>query len=118
LVQGNLKRISAVIPAKNESKSIFEISTKAKKYVDEVLVIDDNSTDNTREVAETAGATVIQNEGKGYLKGIKTGFKKAKGDIVVTLDGDGEHNPGEIPLLTGPILNGKADLVLGLFGEE
>ncbi len=113
MVQGNIKRVSAVIPAKNESRNIGKVVEETKRYVDAVLVIDDSSIDNTREVARSAGAKVIQNEGKGYLKGIKTGFGEAKGDIVVTLDGDGEHNPGEMPLLTWPILNGKADLVLG-----
>lgn len=106
-------KISAVIPAKNEAPNISKVVKEAKQHVDEVLVIDDSSTDNTSEVAESADAKVIQSEGKGYIDAIKTGFRKAKGDIVVTLDGDGEHNPKEIPLLTSPILNGKADLVLG-----
>ncbi len=113
MVQNNLNTISAVIPAKNEERNIFWVVKETKKYVDEVLVIDDRSTDNTSEVAKSAGAKVIQNEGKGYLEAIKAGFRKAEGDIVITLDGDGEHNPKEIPLLTSPILNGKADLVLG-----
>lgn len=113
MVQGNAKRISAVIPAKDESRNIGKVVKETKRYVDEVLVIDDNSTDDTREVAEAAGARVSQNEGEGYIKGIKTGFRKAQGDIVVTLDGDAEHNPAEIPLLTRPILNGEVDLVLG-----
>jgi glycosyltransferase involved in cell wall biosynthesis len=105
--------ISAIIPAKNEAANISKVIKEAKQYVDEVLVIDDSSTDNTVEVARALGAKVIISEGKGYIYAIKTGFKYAKGHIMVTLDGDGEHNPDEIPLLTGSILNGKADLVLG-----
>ena len=113
MAQVTINRISGIIPAKNEARYISQVVEEIKEYVDEVLVVDDSSTDNTSEVAESAGAKVIQSEGRGYINAIRTGFRKAMGDIVVTLDGDGEHNPKEIPLLTSPILNGKADLVLG-----
>lgn len=107
-------KVTAVIPAHNEAPNIAGVIEIAKPYVDYVLVVDDHSSDNTAWVAEEAGAKVVKNNGgKGYIGAIKTGFKEAKGDIVVTLDGDGEHNPGEIPLLTRPILNGKADMVVG-----
>lgn len=61
MVQGNIKRVSAVIPAKNESRNIGKVVEETKRYVDGVLVIDDSSIDNTREVARSAGAKVIQN---------------------------------------------------------
>jgi glycosyltransferase involved in cell wall biosynthesis len=113
LDQADIKRISAIIPAKNEASTISQVVGDTKKYADEVLVIDDSSTDTTGEVAKRAGAAVVQNQGEGYIDAIKTGFRKAQGDIVVTLDGDGEHNPEEIPSLIHPILDGGADLVLG-----
>jgi len=107
-------KISAVIPAYNEEKRIKEVIFKVKNYVDEILIVDDNSTDKTAEVAEKAGVNVISNtRNRGYMASIKKGFRKARGDIIVTLDADGEHNPEEIPDLLEPILNKKADLVFG-----
>ena len=109
-----MKKISAVIPAYNEENRIIDVICEVKNYVDEVLVIDDCSSDKTAEVAVRAGAIVITNkENKGYIKSIKVGFRKAKGDIIITLDADGEHNPAEIPNLIQPIIEGHADLVLG-----
>jgi len=107
-------RVSAVIPAFNEENRIGEVVSIAKRYVDEVLVVDDGSTDRTGEVAREQGAKIIRNERNfGYLESLRRGFRVAKGDIVVTLDGDGEHDPGQIPSLLGPILDGSADLVFG-----
>lgn len=107
-------KITAVIPAYNEAPHIYGVIKRVMPYVDNVIVVDDGSLDATSWAAKEAGAKVLRNNGeKGYIGAIKTGFKEANGDIIVTLDADGEHNPGEIPLLTRPILNGKADLVLG-----
>lgn len=114
MAQSNLKKISAVIPAYKEEKRIVDVINKTKEYVDEVLVVDDCSSDNTAEVASRAGARVISNRKKtGYIESIKRGFRNVTGDIVIILDADGEHNPEEIPDLLEPILNDKADLVLG-----
>lgn len=107
-------KVSAIIPAYNEEEKIGEVVEETKKHVDEVIVVDDGSTDETREEAERAGARDLLNqEKKGYIGAIKTGFKEAKGDIIVTLDGDGEHRPEDIPRLIAPIVRGEADLVLG-----
>jgi len=110
-------KIIATIPAYNEERFIGSVILKAKKYVDEVVVIDDGSTDATAEIAEAAGAKIIRhnaNYGKGVA--INTAFKKvreAKVDILVLLDGDGQHNPSEIPAILKPILDNKADVVIG-----
>ncbi len=110
-------KIIAAIPAYNEEAFIGDIVTRAKKYVDKVIVVDDGSTDNTAEVARTAGAKVIEHKtNQGAGKATKTAFEVAKrshADILVTLDGDGQHNPDEIPQLLAPILKGEADLIIG-----
>jgi len=106
--------ITAVIPAFNEETRIGSVIEKTKKYVDEILVIDDCSFDKTKKVAERSGAIVItNNRNLGYIESLKKGFKNAQGDIIVTLDADGEHAPEEIPKLIKQILVNKADLVLG-----
>jgi glycosyltransferase involved in cell wall biosynthesis len=117
-------RIIVAIPAYNEEVAIGSIILKARKHASGVIVIDDGSTDNTAEIAKLAGALVIshvQNEGKGT--GIRDAFsfaKRAGADILVLIDGDGQHNPGEIPGLIEPILNDEADFVNGsrFIGKE
>ncbi len=114
LERKNLKKISAVIPAYNEEKRIADVIKKTRKYVDEVLVIDDGSSDKTALVAKKAGARVLSNKKRGgYTAALKRGFKNAVGDLIITLDADGEHNPEEIPDLIKPLLTNRADLVLG-----
>lgn len=107
--------ITALLPAYNEELSIGSMVICCKKYVDRVLVIDDGSFDNTVEIAQLAGAEVIvlgANKGKGAA--LKAGFKSAiDSDIIVTLDSDGQHNPGDIPKIVAPIINGEADIVNG-----
>ena len=104
-----------IIPALNEEAAIGSIVKRSLKYVDDVLVIDDGSTDNTSRIAEDAGARVIKhynNLGKGVS--LRDAFGEVLGyDVVVTIDGDGQHNPDEIPNLTRPIIEGRADFVNG-----
>ena len=104
-----------IIPAFNEEIAINSIIQKSFKYVDDVLVIDDGSSDGTYEIASKSKALIIKHEtnlGKGVS--LKDAFNKVSDyDVVVTIDGDGQHNPDEIPLLIKPILDGDADLVNG-----
>ena len=110
-------RTLAIIPCFNEEATIGSLVLKTKKHVDEVLVIDDGSSDDTSKIAKDAGAVVISNiANKGKSFGIKTGFKYAieNGfDYVVTLDGDGQHNPNEIPALLGNVMNNGHDISIG-----
>ncbi len=108
-----MTKITAIIPAHNEAKSISAIVAKTTPYVNEVIVVDDGSQDETSAVAVAAGAKLICQTNAGYIAAIKRGFLEAQGDIVVTLDADGEHHPADIPRLVAPILTHKADLVLG-----
>ncbi|MGD2200192.1 MAG: glycosyltransferase family 2 protein [Candidatus Bathyarchaeota archaeon] len=107
-------KISAVISALNEKGTIGEVVARSLLHVDEVIVIDDGSTDGTPTIAETHGAKVLINEmNLGVLPSLKRGFQAATGDIWVTLDADGQHDPDDIPALVAPILTDEADLVLG-----
>jgi dolichol-phosphate mannosyltransferase len=106
-------RITLVIPAKNESASIGEVIARAKPYVDEILVVDGHSTDGTREVSKALGARVISDNGKGKGDGIRVGIREARGDILVFMDADESHAPEDIPKLVQPLIQGKADMVIG-----
>ena len=110
-----MTKITALLPAYNEEISIGSMVIGAKKYVNNIIVIDDGSSDNTAEIAYLAGAEVIKhpyNQGKGSA--LKTGFKAAiNSDIIVTIDSDGQHNPRDIKKLVEPIQNGEADIVNG-----
>ena len=105
------------IPAFNEEQIIKNVINESLKFVDNVVVYDDGSTDNTAEVAEKTGAYVIkntQNKGKGFA--LQSLFKYAKyhnSDIIVTMDGDGQFKPDEIPKLCNPILHKNQDVVVG-----
>lgn len=107
-------RITAVVPAYNEAGRVAATVRSALAYVDEVLVIDDGSRDATAEEAAAAGARVLRQErNQGYIAAIKRGFAEACGEIVVTIDADGEFPAANIPALVAPILAGEADMVQG-----
>ena len=109
-------KILVAMPAYNEEKYIGSLVAEARQYGDEVLIIDDGSTDGTSETARLAGATVIQHkENKGYGAAVQSILAEAKRiapDILVLLDADSQHNPNEIPRLVKPISQGF-DLVIG-----
>jgi glycosyltransferase involved in cell wall biosynthesis len=109
--------VVAGIPAFNEERTIAKLVLEAQKFVDVVLVCDDGSTDCTAEIAERMGADVIRHERNlGYGAAIKTLFTMAReinAGILVTIDADGQHDPNEIPRLIEPVLENKADIVLG-----
>lgn len=106
--------VTAIIPAFNEAGRIGRTVRAVAAYVDEVLVIDDGSQDDTATQAEAAGARVLrQTTNQGYISAIKRGFQEAQGSIVVTIDADGEFPAEKIPELIQPILEGRADMVQG-----
>ncbi len=109
-------KIIAAIPAYNEEQYIGTVVLKTRQYVDEVIVVDDGSTDQTAGIAKLAGATVIRHEqNKGYgasIQALLAEAKKKGPDILVLLDADSQHNPDEIPHLVQPISEGY-DLIIG-----
>jgi glycosyltransferase involved in cell wall biosynthesis len=110
-------RVAAVIPAYNEERFIGSVVLKTLQHADAVIVVDDGSTDSTAQIAEAAGARVVrhsQNHGKG--EALNTGFRTARElspQVVVTLDADGQHSPEEMARVVAPVLQDKADIVVG-----
>ncbi len=107
----------AAIPCHNEERYIADVVRRSLPYVDRVVVVDDGSSDRTARVAEEAGAYVVRhrsNRGPGAAARscLRAGVKFSA-DVLVTLDGDGQHAPEEIPDVMGPILAGEANLVIG-----
>jgi len=107
-----------VIPARNEATVIENVIAGIKKTgFDNVIIVDDGSRDNTQEVAKSAGAIVLRHRiGRGKGAAIKTGLVVARNKgakIVVTMDGDGQHDPVDIQAVIAPIIAKEADVVLG-----
>ena len=106
----------ACIPAYNEEKYIVDVIKKSLIHVDQVIVCDDGSTDETAKLAKSAGAIVITQSNQGYGAAISTLFdyaRKNHADIMITLDADGQHNPDQIPLLVDAITSHNVDVVIG-----
>lgn len=117
--------IYVIIPAFNESKSIGKVISDIPDLVNESIVVNNASTDNTETIAKEQGATVLKEHRKGYgyscLKGIDYIKEKAdKKDIIVFLDGDYSDFPGEIKMLISPIISSGFDMVIGsrVLGER
>lgn len=110
-------RVVAVIPAYNEEGSIGEVVKDAQKYVVGVMVVDNDSTDNTLAEAERVTDLVYSRKARGVGAATRMGWINVKwdefADVMVTLDADGQHNPNEIPSVIAPIVGGEADLVIG-----
>lgn len=107
--------ISIVIPAKNEAQSLVTLLPQIKTLLPqaEILVINDGSTDNTAQVAEELGATVISHPySMGNGAAVKSGARNANGEITVFMDADGQHKPADIPLLLEKLADGY-DMVVG-----
>lgn len=110
--------VKVIIPAFNEAQAIGKVIKEIPSLVNEIIVVDNASTDATSQVAQKAGATILKEEKKGYgyacLKGIDYLTQNGKKpDILVFLDGDYSDYPQELIGLINPIINGEVDFVLG-----
>lgn len=111
--------VSVVIPVFNEEVTVGNVVARTKKTLEqlgvsyEILVVDDGSDDRSADIAQELKAHVLKkaHQGKGFA--LRSGFRRAKGELVVTLDADGSHKPEEIPLVLRYLRENKADFVVG-----
>ena len=103
--------ITVVIPCLNEEQGIERVLRAMPAFVDEIVVVDNGSTDRTADVAAAYGAKVIREDVRGYGRAYKRGFAVATGDVVVTLDGDHSYPPDAISYLLEAFLHLEADFL-------
>jgi glycosyltransferase involved in cell wall biosynthesis len=105
------RKLTVVIPCYNEEDGVREVIGRMPPEVDEVVVVDNNCTDRTAEVARSLGARVVTERKAGYGAAYKAGLAAARGDIVITLDGDGTYPPEQIPRLVDELLDRDWDFL-------
>ncbi len=103
--------ITVIIPCLNEEQGIESVLRRMPEFVDQVIVVDNGSTDRTSEVAKSFGAEVIREPVRGYGRSYKKGFSFAKGDLIVTLDGDHSYPPDAISYLIEAFLHLEVDFL-------
>lgn len=103
--------ITVVIPCLNEEQGIEQVLQSMPSFVDEVIVVDNGSTDRTSEVAQSYGAVVIREEVRGYGRSYRRGFANAKGDLIVTLDGDHSYPVDALSYLLEAFLHLDVDFL-------
>lgn len=106
----NLK-LSVVIPCYNEEDGVRQVIQRTPKIVDEIVVVDNNCTDRTAEVARSLGAVVVEEKTPGYGAAYKRGLHAATGDVVITFDGDGTYPPEDIERLVNELVDKKWDFL-------
>src|ERR1041385_8880474 len=104
-------KITVVIPCLNEEQGVERVLSKMPDYVDEVIVVDNGSTDRTAEVAAGFGAKVVREDVRGYGRAYKAGFSQATSDIIVTLAGDQSYPPDAISYLLEAFLHLDVDFL-------
>jgi hypothetical protein len=105
------QRITVIIPCLNEEQGIESVLRRMPEFVDEVIVVDNGSTDRTSDVARSFGARVIRENVRGYGRSYKTGFASATGDLIITLDGDHSYPPDAISYLLEAFLHLDVDFL-------
>jgi glycosyltransferase involved in cell wall biosynthesis len=104
-------KVTVIIPCLNEEQGIERVLRRMPEFVDQVIVVDNGSTDRTSEVAASMGAEVIREDVRGYGRAYKRGFSFATGDVIITLDGDHSYPPDAISYLLEAFLHLEADFL-------
>src|SRR5436309_2520418 len=111
------EKVAIVIPALNEATAIHQLLVELPQdFAHWVIVVDNGSTDATAAVAQKSGAIVTSEPARGYGRACLKGFKTAcnlGAEIVIFMDGDGSDDPTDLPMMLSPIIEGRADLVIG-----
>jgi glycosyltransferase involved in cell wall biosynthesis len=105
------QKITVIMPCLNEEQGIEKVLRRMPEFVDQVIVVDNGSTDRTSDVATALGAEVIREDVRGYGRAYKKGFSHATGDIIVTLDGDHSYPPDAISYLIEAFLHLEVDFL-------
>jgi len=110
-------KVAIVIPALNEEGALLSLLAELpQNFAQWILVVDNGSTDATALVAQTAGALVVSEPLRGYGRACWKGFQAARdlgAEIVIFMDGDGSDDPADLPMMLAPVLQDRADLVIG-----
>ena len=107
------ERVSVLIPAKNEAATLAVVIEGVKAYCSELIVVDGQSTDDTREVATRLGARVLVDDGRGKGSAMRLAAREATREVLVFIDADGSHDPHDVPRVAAGVLAGDYDLVIG-----
>jgi len=106
--------VAVIIPALNESEAVGHVLSAIPEWVDDIVVVDNGSTDDTAVMARNHGARVVTESRRGYGSACLTGIQQlADPDVILFMDGDYSDHPEEAALLVDPIISGKADMVIG-----
>ncbi len=103
--------ITVIMPCLNEEQGVEQVLRRMPEFVDQVIVVDNGSTDRTSDVAASFGAQVIREDARGYGRAYKTGFASACGDVIITLDGDHSYPPDAISYLLEAFLHLQVDFL-------
>jgi len=103
--------ISLIVPCYNEETGIVRVLKKVPPFIDEIIVVDGGSTDHTEQIARVAGADVIVEHRRGYGRAYRTGFQRARGDLIVTSDGDGTYPVENVAEIIDYLLDTPLDFV-------
>jgi len=107
-----MSSISVVIPCHNEADGIAEVIASVPKPVFEIIVVDNNSTDASAQIAARSGARIVKESRKGYGFALRAGFAAAKGDVIVTIDGDGQYPASEVKRAVKYLDDNNLDFVI------
>jgi glycosyltransferase involved in cell wall biosynthesis len=106
-------KTTVIIPTRNEGDVVVDLATAVRSRCDEVIIVDGSSTDGSADRLRAAGFTVMTDNGRGKGDALRLGIAAATGEVIVTMDADGSHDPESIAAIVAPIAADDADMVIG-----